>query len=81
MRSSSTKVHTKYLWESWGRTIQFFWAVLAPSIKEGRVVENQSEGNGGFEKLNVLMRGMDRLNTVSHSLSRTRSSFGTAWTR
>src|SRR6266516_4110932 len=26
-------VQTKYVWDSWGRTIQFWWALLAPAIE------------------------------------------------
>src|SRR5205823_5735227 len=52
-------VQTKYVWDSWGRTIQFWWALLAPTIEEGRLVEDQPEGNRGFEILNQVMREMD----------------------
>jgi hypothetical protein len=34
-------VQTKYVWESWGRTIQFWWALLARTIEQGRLVEDQ----------------------------------------
>lgn len=52
-------IDTRYVWESWGRTIQFWWAILAPTIEQGRIVEDQPKGNSGFEDLNRLMRAMD----------------------
>ena len=53
-------IDTRYVWETWGRTIQFWWAILAPTIEQGRVVEDQPKGNSGFEALNPLMRDLDR---------------------
>ena len=47
------------VWQSWGRTVQFWWAALEPSIIEGRVVENSPKGNARFERLNELMYVMD----------------------
>jgi hypothetical protein len=52
-------IDNRYVWESWGRTIQFWWAILASSIEQGREAEDQPEGNEGFENLNRLMQEMD----------------------
>ena len=53
-------IDTEYVWVSWGRTIQFYWAVLEPHVVQGRIVEDDPHGNSGFESLNRLMRAMDR---------------------
>jgi hypothetical protein len=52
-------IDTYYVWESWGRTIQFWWTILKPSIEQGRIVEGQPNGNAPFENLSRLMREMD----------------------
>ena len=52
-------VTTEWVWGNWGRTIQFWWQILAPSIEQGRIVEDQPTGNQAFEALNRLMRETD----------------------
>ena len=57
-------VESRFVWESWGRTIQFWWTILRPSIEQGRIAEDQPEGNRGFENLSALMRKMDADNGI-----------------
>jgi len=52
-------IPTQYVYENWGRTIEFWWGLLRPTIEQGRLVEDQPEGNRPFEELNALMRNLE----------------------
>jgi hypothetical protein len=52
-------VTTEWVRGTWGRTIQFWWIILEPSVRQGRIVEDDPMGNRAFEALNGLMRELD----------------------
>ena len=52
------RITADWVRDNWGRTINFWWHILAPTIEQGRI-SHQPTGNTAFEALNRLMREMD----------------------
>lgn len=46
------------VWADWNRTIEFWWPILAPKVHQRRLL--YPGDFEGFERLNALMRKLDR---------------------
>ena len=49
----------KDVWLDWNRTVEIWWTILAPAVQQRRLLYTPSDFEG-FERLNALMRKLDR---------------------